>query len=277
MSRTDKLVNGNLVMSTSVFGPNQLTEEDINCLVECGICQIEMSGFLPRFDYNDSDYVEKIAGFISKSGISVRTWHGTGSHAMAGRDKVEQERNIAGHKKCIDVALMFSPECYVIHWGDQQGISGQMGQNAWKSSINEILSYCKERGIKLVIETPPVRDQLVIHANVINEFVRSFDDPYLGICLDTNHANLDDDLEQVTRACSDKILDIHISDNDGTTERHWMPGWGIIDWGRFGELIRELEYAGPLVLEVSSKGFKDSYDAIQYIIREMPRVLRNLY
>ena len=47
-----------------------------------------------------------------------------------------------------------------------------------------------------------------------------------------------------------RIFTVHMSDNDGTDEKHWMPGTGIIRWSAVIERLAAAGYEGPFVFEV---------------------------
>jgi sugar phosphate isomerase/epimerase len=51
----------------------------------------------------------------------------------------------------------------------------------------------------------------------------------------------------------DRLLTLHISDNDGIDERHWLPGQGIINWPGFIRALESSNYAGAFVYETTSK------------------------
>ena len=54
------------------------------------------------------------------------------------------------------------------------------------------------------------------------------------------------------RKLAGRIAGLHLADNDGTDNRHLMPGDGNIDFeGLFQELIRQ-EYDGPLGVDLGS-------------------------
>jgi sugar phosphate isomerase/epimerase len=72
-----------------------------------------------------------------------------------------------------------------------------------------------------------------------------------GICLDVNHANVGQDLETFIARSSSRIWTLHISDNDGVDEKHWLPGEGVIDWRALLHALDRVGYDGPFLYEVS--------------------------
>jgi sugar phosphate isomerase/epimerase len=72
-----------------------------------------------------------------------------------------------------------------------------------------------------------------------------------GICLDVNHANVGQDLGTFIARLGSRIWTLHISDNDGVDEKHWLPGEGVIDWRALLHDLRQADYSGPFLYEVS--------------------------
>lgn len=55
--------------------------------------------------------------------------------------------------------------------------------------------------------------------------------PRAGICLDTGHANVMHlDLPHFIEECGTRLIATHISDNNGQSDQHLLPGLGNINW-----------------------------------------------
>ena len=80
--------------------------------------------------------------------------------------------------------------------------------------------------------------------------VEGLDPEVVGFCLDTNHANLTGELADIVRALGSRIWNVHLSDNDGLRQKHWMPLKGVIDWEAFLAALPEIDYRGPLHYEL---------------------------
>ena len=65
-------------------------------------------------------------------------------------------------------------------------------------------------------------------------------------------ARLGWDLAQAVRDVGPRLMALHISDNDGSEERHWLPFEGVIDWPAFCSALKEAGYDGPLMYEVAA-------------------------
>ena len=71
-----------------------------------------------------------------------------------------------------------------------------------------------------------------------------------GFLPDTSHANLKGDLVEIVRVLGQRLWSVHLSDNDGIDQRHWLPLRGAIDWRALLAVLDEIAHAGPLFYEL---------------------------
>ncbi len=71
-----------------------------------------------------------------------------------------------------------------------------------------------------------------------------------GFCVDTGHINLlCMDLYSFIKSLGKRVKVLHVHDNDGLEDEHLFPYMGIIDWDRFCQALREIDYQGDLSFE----------------------------
>jgi sugar phosphate isomerase/epimerase len=76
--------------------------------------------------------------------------------------------------------------------------------------------------------------------------------PKLYMTIDVNHSLLQKPEDYI--ACiGDRVKNLHISDNDGTDERHWLPGEGIINFNAILSNLEKIGYNGTFNYEVNIK------------------------
>jgi D-psicose/D-tagatose/L-ribulose 3-epimerase len=76
-------------------------------------------------------------------------------------------------------------------------------------------------------------------------FAREVDHPACGIMYDTFHANIEEKhVPDAIRTCRDKLVHVHISENDRST-----PGRGNIRWPETFSTLHSIGYDGWLVIE----------------------------
>ena len=236
--------------STSIMkgedGKGLPLEEALDGIAAAGFEQIELS----RRHKDLDDVVPK----VSRSGLRVWSVHGTlGGQAISSS---ETERRQAVEQACrhLDIAAAFAPCPYVIHYLNR--VHDPAAGVAFRKSVAELHEVAAPLGITLAVETAPdkVSNERFPDSVELTAFVRSFDSPLVGVCLDVNHANLGEDLGAVIEHCRGLIANIHVSDNHGVTEDHLLPGEGSIDLPAAMLAIHQAGYAGPLNLECRYPG-----------------------
>lgn len=71
-----------------------------------------------------------------------------------------------------------------------------------------------------------------------------------GFCLDTGHLLLlGKDVKDAMIRLGDRISAFHVHDNNGISDQHLAPYFGIQDWDRFAEGLKAIHYQGQLSFE----------------------------
>ncbi len=63
----------------------------------------------------------------------------------------------------------------------------------------------------------------------------------LGLCYDTGHGNIGCDSTDDVARRGDRLIALHLNDNDGSGDQHRIPFTGTVDWGRVTRGDRGLE------------------------------------
>lgn len=245
-----------LGISTSLldkkFKPTVLAE-----VAARGITHIEL--FVQAgISYFDSD--EAVAELIAEAerqGITFWTVHAPFSGVdLSNPDEIARREALQAVVRALDVAQMIDCELVVIHAGMSAGDADEVQLRRRQSirSINELCKMSSQRGLGIAVEYLPTNVPRIGNssADIIDLF--RVVDGAPGVCMDVNHANLGEPMAEAIRALGERIVTVHISDNDGINERHFMPGQGTIDWGEVMALLDEIGYAGPLMYEASNSG-----------------------
>ena len=75
--------------------------------------------------------------------------------------------------------------------------------------------------------------------------------PGLGFCWDVPHSYLGDQMDTFMKSGL-KFDHVHVTDNDGTEDKHWPLGKGKIPWKRVKDHLSKKSYKGDVVLECMS-------------------------
>lgn len=82
---------------------------------------------------------------------------------------------------------------------------------------------------------------------------------FLGVCYDSGHGQtMKGGLDFLERV-NDRLIALHLHDNDSKSDLHRLPFNGHVDWGRLTRLIAQSSYQGPMPLEstIHKTGFRD--------------------
>lgn len=87
----------------------------------------------------------------------------------------------------------------------------------------------------------------------------------LGFCFDSGHWNAYTPELDLLTMYGDRLLTLHLHDNDGEEDQHALPGTGTIVWKSLMEKLDRLGYEGALSLEVRSTGYADNADPSAFL------------
>ena len=131
-------------------------------------------------------------------------------------------------------------------------------------SLDSLEAFTRSHGIRLALENLDHDD-----FQMLETLLAEYDPAYLGLCFDSGHANLGghglDKLEQH----KDRLIALHLHDNDGISDQHKIPFTGTIDWLRLTGVIAASAYQQCVNLEVGihHTGYKDEADFLRHSLQ----------
>lgn len=87
-----------------------------------------------------------------------------------------------------------------------------------------------------------------IEVGIISDLVKEVNSPWFGWCHDTGHAKGCDRSPADLAGCIPP-LSLHIQDSTSGRDGHLLPGDGDIDWKFLLDMLKQIGYAGDVVLE----------------------------
>ncbi|UKI13128.1 MAG: sugar phosphate isomerase/epimerase [Oscillospiraceae bacterium] len=102
----------------------------------------------------------------------------------------------------------------------------------------------REYGVIVCHENMPMLALSNSTPEAILKFVRTLNHPNFKICLDTGHcAVFGLSVGDAVRMTGKELLRVlHVHDNDGHGDRHWLPYTGVIDWDDFSNALEEIGF-----------------------------------
>jgi D-psicose/D-tagatose/L-ribulose 3-epimerase len=127
------------------------------------------------------------------------------------------------------------------------------------SGIREMADYGSATGVKLAIE--PLNRFETDMINVVsqgNKFIADVGRKNLGFHLDTFHMHLEEkNSADAIRLAGDRIFHFHACEND-----RGVPGTGQVHWKEIAQALKEINYAGPVVIESFTSQVKEIARAV---------------
>ena len=113
--------------------------------------------------------------------------------------------------------------------------------------LRRLVGSAEERGVTIALENIHFHSYLTY----VYEHISS---PNLGFCYDAGHRNCQEPEIDLLSLFGDKLVALHLHDNDGTADQHHIPFEGNIDWKGQIAQIAATGYEGALTLECTAGG-----------------------
>ncbi|MDO4291638.1 MAG: sugar phosphate isomerase/epimerase family protein [Eubacteriales bacterium] len=133
-------------------------------------------------------------------------------------------------------------------------------------SLDELQPFCREQKVRICIENlfeAPAELQIEQFDRLFERYPADF----LGLCLDTGHANLvggNEFAQKLASRYSDRLYSLHLNDNrgwgkePGCGDAHQLPGECALDWAPLMSILKKSAYEQPFVMEVMKPGPEDT-------------------
>jgi sugar phosphate isomerase/epimerase len=167
-------------------------------------------------------------------------------------ESVDAEDIVKRYAQCILDCSHHNIPTVVIHLtnGDTPPPPTQLGLDR----IKYLVELAEQKGVSIALENLRKPEYL--------QFVFSnIQSSKLGFCYDSGHENCYSKGTDLLSAYVDKLMALHLHDNDGTDDQHRIPGEGTINWDNIVRKIKSTRYYGAISLEVTNE-FSKQYSGI---------------
>lgn len=224
-------------------------------------------GKYKHFAWDDIVEVKYLKKKLDDYKIQVNSIHAPFSyqHELATNDKTYLATVVKDTKDIILVATELGANFVVIHPASRpdtsrRHISSEEYKQRFelvKKSLQDIADFVNKHNLTIKIALENQLPHIMFgYFDELLELITGLDNKIFGICFDTSHAmmtygnNTDTVLKNI-EYISKFIITTHISDTDGTTDAHLLPGEGKIEWHKLANgCLQKLSNDAPLILEV---------------------------
>ena len=207
----------------------------------------------------DSDFlyssheIAQIKRWLEADGLALQDLHGSAGTEKAWMS-LEEYRRRAG-VELVENRLRMTAElggdAIVMHLPYLVDVVAEQWDQV-RRSLDDLQPTVEATGVRIALENyvtnrPEDWDGL---ERVINWYPEST----VGFCLDVGHAHIGpfDGLARA-RDLIQRLIVVHLHDNDGTGDQHLIPFDGTMPWETVADLIVSSPYVKPLTLEVTMR------------------------
>jgi sugar phosphate isomerase/epimerase len=155
-------------------------------------------------------------------------------------------------EKSISYTSDLNAYVWVFHPGLRTGISMFYPNMDWVQNLKTtrlLLKIAGDYGVKIAVENVPEPYPFLLKS--VEDFTRFYEEigEDISLVLDVGHANLNRQTERFLTVFRDKIVHMHVHDNDGKGDQHLGIGFGNIDWKNFVNALTRISYDRAVIIE----------------------------
>ncbi len=166
-----------------------------------------------------------------------KVWYSaTEYQRLAGVDLVLNRLQMASELQC-PVAILHLPEYNSAIHADPAPAMENV-----RKSLDALVPHIERLGVRIAVENMP-RDNWPLVERVLQEYP-----PHaVGLCYDSGHGTISGNGLERLEANRHRLIALHLHDNDGVGDLHWLPFEGRTDWPRLARIIAASSYDRPVM------------------------------
>jgi sugar phosphate isomerase/epimerase len=177
------------------------------------------------------------------------------------KDCLATEALVAEYKKAISSCSTHGIPTVVMHLTAGDDPSPLTGRGI--DRMKRLVDLAESKAIQIALEN-------VKHPEYLDAVFTEISSARLGFCYDSGHDYLHrPEGRSLLARYGNRLMALHLHDNDGAGDRHLIPGEGGIDWSLVKDDLNRVNYDGPIALEVTNEfsDYKDRETAAEFLRR----------
>ncbi len=237
-------------------------ENGIRRIAELGYEGLDYQRFCdtetPLFQKDTADFEKELVRqrkFIEATGLTINQTHGPWRWPINDSTPEDRAERFEKMSRSILGTAVLGCDKMVIHpimpFGGDEGIHTQ---EMWEMNVEFHGRLCevgRQHGVTVCLENMPFRCQCTSTPEAILRLAKQIDSPFCKVCLDTGHSLVMgvQPAVAVRQIGREFLACMHVHDNNGEGDFHWIPFTGKGDWTAFRDALREIGYEGVVSLE----------------------------
>lgn len=197
--------------------------------------------------YSD-DEIAQIDGWFKDYGLKLLNLHG--SHGQerywVSHDENQRKAGVELVKNRATLAARLGGEVMIMHIPSNAPPEQRPAfLTQIRKSLEDIEPFINDLGIRVALENMTGED-----FEMLETLIPENDPGFLGFCYDAGHGNMGGKGIQGLEGFKDRLIAIHLHDNDGANDQHKIPFTGTVDWELLMGVIASSAYRECINLEV---------------------------
>jgi sugar phosphate isomerase/epimerase len=247
-------------------------EDAVKRIAGLGFTAVELIAWNPEIlaSYYTPQRIKDLRSLIADLGLVLSEFVSTPEN-MASPDAGERAKAVEHFKRLVEVGVALGaplvngvapnphnlrfPPIMQKHVAQEWSMDFPPGLN-WRQNwldyvdvTQQCCRICEDAGVRYALEPHPYR--WMRNSASMLRLLDHVPSPALGMNFDPSHLfPMGEISEMVVYEIGDRIFHTHFSDNDGTSNAHWRPGKGKINWKAVLQALHDVGYDNVLSIEL---------------------------
>jgi sugar phosphate isomerase/epimerase len=196
--------------------------------------------------------IDRIARWLDEFGLTLIDLHGSAGREKSWGAERDYER-LAGIDLVanrLEMTGRLGGDAVVMHLPKEpdETAAKRAYWDRTRRTLDALAPSAARCGVRIALENVAPSNH-----STLGRVLELYPQDYIGICYDSGHGNMAGDGIDWLEAHAERLVAMHLHDNDGVADQHRLPGMGTVDWPRLMRIIARSAYAKPLNMEVSQK------------------------
>jgi len=251
-----RLQEGKLSMTSDYACSTGSPEPYLRRIAEAGFTHVHWCHHWNTDFLHSQHEIEQVGRWLRDFGLGLTDLHGSAGQEKAwiAREEYVRRAGVELVENRIRMAAQLGADVMIMHvplLGDPAA-EPTLWDRA-RRTLDELEPCARQCGVRIAIENGSHDD--------IERLLAVYPPDYLGLCYDSGHGNMDGaGLSRLEAGLKDRLISVHLHDNDGRSDQHNIPMRGTVDWPRLAHLVAESPYQKWVSLEtlIASSGIGDA-------------------
>jgi len=240
-------------INSGLWETEELSPKHLKVAADAGFKAMEVSPYTraEHFDFSDAAQIESIRRASLDYGMPIWSLHSRDVGDLTSPDASVRQTQLDELYRCLDAADIFGATAVVSHiqvvgkhFAELPAAEARLAE-----CMNELTPRAEISVARIALENGYARKDGQWTRDMFRR-ATPFSSAAFGYVLDTGHANIAKDMDDIEKEIGERLISLHLNDNDGERDIHLTGGKGNVDWLRVAKLLRDSNYTGCLMWEI---------------------------